>query len=78
MIFTAAKSGTGYKIIKQGERGFSFSPDGLTLVNRASFEIDSMTPYEYRCILQECIHRGYIKPVAAIRGPEYTMEMLRG
>lgn len=75
MTFTFAES--DYKLVKQGDSLFTFSPNGITLVQRASIEIDPKTPYEWRLIIQDCINKGYLKPVAAIRGIEATMEYMR-
>jgi hypothetical protein len=56
---------------------FKFSPDGLTIVPRASFEVSKECPHEYRLIIAECIGRGWLRPVAHMRDTEYTMELLR-
>jgi hypothetical protein len=66
-----------YRLIKQGDPHFTFSPNGITLVPRASFEIGQHCPREYKLIIQECMQRGWLKPVAALRGSEYTMELLK-
>jgi hypothetical protein len=63
--------------LRQKDTDFRFSPDGIKIVPRASFEISVSCPYNYREIIQECIHQGWLKPVAHMRDVEYTMELLR-
>ena len=38
--------------------------DEFTTAPRAGFEISSGCPYNYREIIQECVQRGWLKPVA--------------
>jgi hypothetical protein len=66
-----------YKTLKPKDPDFSFSPDGITLVPRAGIEISIKCPDNYFHVLQTCIDKGWIKPVAHIRDVEYTMELLR-
>jgi len=70
-------SSQGYTMLKQGDKNFTFSPNGVTLVPRACFEISQNCPREYVLVVQECINNGWLKPVANLRNPEYTMELLR-
>jgi len=63
--------------LRHKDPDFSFSPNGITVVPRASFEISSGCPYNYREIIQECIRMGWLRPVAHMRDSEYTMELLR-
>jgi len=70
-------SGRPHKTLRAKDADFSFSPDGLTLVSRASFEISKECPREYRLIIAECIGNGWLKPVAHMRDTEYTMELLQ-
>lgn len=63
--------------LRHKDPDFSFSPDGITVVPRAGFEISSGCPYNYREIIQECISHGWLRPVAHMRDVEYTMELLR-
>lgn len=63
--------------LRHKDPDFSFSPDGLTVVPRAGFEISSGCPYNYREIIQECVRMGWLRPVAHMRDTEYTMELLR-
>jgi hypothetical protein len=73
------KTSTGrpHKTLRAKDADFSFSPDGLTLVPRASFEVNDQCPREYRLIIAECINNGWLRPVAHMRDTEYTMELLR-
>lgn len=63
--------------LRHKDPDFSFSPDGITVVPRAGFEISSGCPYNYREIIQECIRHGWLRPVAHMRDVEHTMELLR-
>lgn len=60
-----------------GDPGFSFSPNGITVVYRAGIEIDENCPREYRQIIAACIDKGWLSPVAYMRDTEYTMELLK-
>lgn len=71
------KTSRPHKTLRAKDADFSFSPDGLTLVPRASFEVSKECPREYRLILAECINNGWLRPVAHMRDVEYTMELLR-
>ena len=73
--YTSSKS--DYKTIKPGDPLFTFSPDGITLVNRAAIEISINCPREYQSIILQAFDRGWLKPVAVLRGVEATMETLR-
>ena len=66
-----------HKTLRSTDADFSFSPNGLTVVPRASFEVSKECPREYKLIIAECIGRGWLKPVAHMRDTEYTMELLR-
>lgn len=74
MKITASRS---FVTLRHKDPDFSFSPDGITVVPRAGFEISSGCPYNYREIIQECVRMGWLKPVAHMRDTEYTMELLR-
>jgi len=73
-MFKATKS---HVSLRQGQEDFSFSPDGITVVPRASFEISETCPAQYQKFLYECWGNGWIKPVAHMRETEYTMELLK-
>jgi hypothetical protein len=51
--------------------------DGLMQAPRAGFEISRGCPKEYTMIIDECIRKGWIKPVAYVYGKELTMDALR-
>jgi len=70
-------SGTRFKTLKQGDEDFTFSPDGITLVPRASLTISQRCPENYRDLIAECVNHGWIQPVAHMRDTEYTWEMLQ-
>jgi hypothetical protein len=69
--------GRSHKTLRQNDPDFTFSPDGIRVVPRASFEISQRCPENYRSLIQECIGHGWLKPVAHMRDVEYTMELLR-
>jgi hypothetical protein len=66
-----------FKTLKQGDDDFSFSPDGITIVPRASIAISEKCPSEYQKILYECWGNGWLRPIAHMRDTEYTMELLK-
>lgn len=66
-----------HKTLRPNDADFTFSPDGVRVVPRASFEISQRCPENYRSLIQECINHGWLKPVAHMRDVEYTMELLR-
>ena len=70
-------SGQSHKTLHRGDSDFTFSPDGIRLVPRASFEISEKCPVEYRQILMQCMDFEWINPVAHMRDTEYTMELLK-
>ena len=63
--------------LSRGHKDFMFSPDGITIVPRASFEISHQCPEAYINLIIECMNQGWLKPVANMRETEYTMELLR-
>ena len=67
---------TTLKTVKPGEVGFTLV-DGLVVAQRAGFEINQQCPREYKLILQECINRGWLKPVAVVHDYELTWDSLR-
>jgi hypothetical protein len=69
--------GRPHKTLRSKDADFKFSPDGLTIVPRASFEISKECPREYQLIIAECIGNGWLKPVAHMLDTEYTMELLK-
>ena len=70
-------AGWSHKTLRAKDADFTFSPNGLTLVPRASFEVSKECPREYKLIIAECIGNGWLRPVAHMRDTEYTMELLK-
>jgi len=66
-----------YRMLRHKDKDFHFSPDGITLVPRASFEISSGCPGNYADVIRECINYGWLKPVAHMRDEELTWELLK-
>jgi hypothetical protein len=50
--------------------------DGIKLVPRAAFNIAKECPREYLMILQTCMEKGWLKPVAHIKESNYVWEKL--
>jgi hypothetical protein len=73
-MFNTSRS---HKTLRHTDTDFTFSPDGIRVVPRASFEVSSHCPAQYKQIIAECINNGWLKPVAHMRDVEYTMELLR-
>lgn len=72
-----AKKRRSYKTLSLGDRLFTFSPDGVTLVPRASIVIDKSCPSNITELMTQAYNMGWIKCVAHIPDVEYTMELLR-
>jgi hypothetical protein len=53
-----------FKTYHSGMSDFHFSPDGISLVPRAGFQIDQSCPREYRMIISQCINNGWLKAVS--------------
>ena len=70
-------TGRPHKTLRAQDADFTFSPNGLTLVPRASFEVSKECPREYKLIIAECIGNGWLNPVAHMLDTEYTMELLK-
>jgi hypothetical protein len=70
-------SSAQYKTLEQGDDDFMFSPDGVTMVPRASLVISQRCPENYRTLIAECVNHGWLRPVAHMRDTEYTWEMLQ-
>jgi hypothetical protein len=71
------KTSRSHKTLRHTDTDFTFSPDGIRVVPRASFEVSSHCPVQYRQVIAECINNGWLKPIAHMRDVEYTMELLR-
>ena len=55
---------------------FFFINNGIAMAPRAGFEISQDCPYNHLQILQTCIDRGWIKPVAYVTADEYMIMQL--
>lgn len=54
---------TSLRTIKPNDPRFIIN-DGLITSPRAGFHILPECPREYKLVIQECIHRGWLQPVA--------------
>ena len=70
------KSGPKFKTYLQNSNDFHFSPDGISLVPRASFQINSQCPDSYKRIIIECINNGWLTRVAHQPIHEHFIEEL--
>lgn len=73
MKITSKKS--TIKTIRSNDKGFMIS-DGIIISPRAGFEINEHCPSEYRQIIDACIDRGWLLPVAHVKEQEYIWEVL--
>ena len=48
--------------------------DGTVAAPRAGFEITTRCPREYKELIQDCIDRGWLKPIANVRDNELFWE----
>lgn len=76
-MFKISSPDSRFKTLRRSDADFTFSPNGITLVPRAGFEINNQCPREYKLIIAECLNRGWLTPVAHMRDTEYTMELLQ-
>jgi len=70
------KSKFQIRVLKSGDKNFTFSPDGIQLVSRAAIEISQRCPENYRDLIQECIGHGWLNPVAYVKESELMWEAL--
>ncbi len=70
-------AGRPHATLRHDDPDFTFSPDGIKIVPRASFEVSNHCPSQYKQVIAECINNGWLRPVAHMRDTEYTMELLR-
>lgn len=63
------------KTLRPGDVEFQLA-DGLVTCPRAGFEVVNGCPKEYRLILQECIQRGWLKPVAHVYDRDLMWDVL--
>jgi hypothetical protein len=74
MKLTVRKSNV--KIIRRNDPLFTIN-DGLTITNRAGFNISQVCPKEYKMIILECINNGWLEPVAYMTAEEQLIETLK-
>ena len=65
-----------FKTLRPGDPDFVMN-NGILMAPRAGFEISKDCPHNYLQILQTCIDRGWVKPIAYMRDSEYTWELLQ-
>jgi len=58
------------RTLKPGDKGFLIH-DKFTTANRAGFEVSADCPYNHLRIIQTCIEKGWLRPVANITEKEY-------
>jgi hypothetical protein len=75
-MFNTTKPRYKIKTLKSGDSDFTFSHDGFTLTPRAGFQISSGCPRIYKEIIQECLHKGWLKPIANMKESEFMWEKL--
>lgn len=63
--------------LRPGDSGFLLY-DGLTISARAGLEISTDCPREYIMLLEDCINKGWVKPIATIYKHEQTFNLLKG
>ena len=74
-MFSITATKTQIKTIRPGDPDWIIT-DGLMMAPRAGFEISNDCPYNHLQILQTCIDRGWIKPIAYQPVHEEFMEKL--
>lgn len=65
------------KAIKQGDKDFYFSHDGITMTPRAGLEISQVCPSSMRSMIERAILDGYLRPIAYMREDEFMWEKLQ-
>jgi hypothetical protein len=76
MTITYSTPKITFKTWHLGMNDFHFSPDGISLVPRAAFQITSQCPDSYKRIIIECINNGWLTRVAHQPIHEHFMEEL--
>lgn len=64
------------KELEPGDKHFKFT-QGLVEWPRAAIKISDDCPNEYKSIIQICISRGYVTPVAYIAEPTIMWDILK-
>jgi hypothetical protein len=75
-MFISTKS-KPYRKIHSSEKHFHFSPDGIKVVPRAGIEISQRCPENYQHLIQECLHHGWLRPVAYMLEEEVMWHELK-
>jgi hypothetical protein len=65
-----------FRTIRSKDPNFNLV-DGMLVIPRAGFEIVKECPREYKLIIQDCLERGWLKPVATVYDHELTFDMLK-
>jgi len=71
------KANRSHVSIDSDHRDFTFSPDGITVVPRASIRLSGHCPDEIKRKIEFAIAQGWLHLVANMRDTEYTMELLQ-
>jgi hypothetical protein len=66
-----------YKKIYAGQKDFTFSPDGVMVIPRASLEILSECPWQVRDQINYALAKGWLQPVANLPDNELMWENLK-
>ena len=74
-MVTFTTSNKTIKTIRKGDVDFLID-NGVTMAPRAGFEIAKECPREYLMILQTCMEKGWLRPVAYMKESEYVWEKL--
>lgn len=65
-----------FRTIRSKDPNFNLV-DGMLVIPRAGFEVVKECPREYKLIIQDCLERGWLKPVANVYDHELTFDMLK-
>lgn len=65
-----------FRTIRSKDPNFNLI-DGMLVVPRAGFEVVKECPREYKLIIQDCLERGWLKPVANVYDHELTFDVLK-
>lgn len=66
-----------FRTIRSKDSGFKLV-DGMLVTPRAGFEVVNECPREYKLVIQDCIERGWLRPVAYVYDHELTFDLLKG
>ena len=62
--------------VKQGDPRWLLE-DGLVIYPRAAIYIDKNCPDDYKSIVEKCVIRGWVRPIAHVYSKELTWDALR-